>query len=110
MKRIYVIVPKKLDTKPAMKVTAGYAMAQVHHATVKAAKRLKLSENMTVIVLQVANEKSLVQTASRLHESHIYFQMYLDLVSARNNQPAFTGIVTTEVNEKPKCLSRKKLW
>jgi len=110
MKRIYVIVPKKLNTKPAMKVTAGYAMAQVHHATVKASKRLKLSENTTVIVLQVANEKSLVETASRLQESHIAFQMYLDLVSARSNQPAFTGIVTAEVEGKPKCLARKKLW
>lgn len=109
MKRIYVIVPKKLNTKPRMRVTAGYAIAQAHHATVKATKKFRLSENTTVVVLQVADERLLVRTAVRLNKARVRFYMYLDSVSARDNQWAYTAIVT-EPREKLKCLFRKKLW
>lgn len=109
-KRIYVIVAKKLKTKPPMKVEPGYAISQAHHATVMATKRFDLSPWWIVITLQVADTRELKKLASSLHNEKIPFVIYPDMVSRRNDQECVTAIVTTGVVGKPKCLKRKRLW
>lgn len=109
-KRIYVIVPKKLNTKPPMKVNSGYAIAQAHHATVRATRDFKLSPYETVIVLQVPDTRSLIRLSNRMAKDNVKHIIYADTVSRRKNVVHCTAIVTNELDEQPKCLRRKKLW
>lgn len=109
MKRIYVIVPKKLRSKPPVTVGCGFGMAQIHHATVKAAKRFKLSHRSAVVVLQVSNTTALERTVMLLTKSKIKFDAYWEL-SDRFKGQVMTCLVTNEQKKRLKILNDYKLW
>lgn len=109
MKRIYVIVPKKLRTKPPVTVGCGFAMAQIHHATVKAAKRFKLDHRAAVIVLEVPNTTALERLSLDLTTARIKFDAYWEQ-SDRFHGTAMTALVTNMQTKKLKQLSKLKLW
>ncbi len=109
MRRIYIVVPKKLRTTPPVKVTCGFAHAQVHHATVKACKRFKLSHLCAVIVMQVPNTASLNKLAVDLIQAGIKYESYWE-TSDRFKGKALTALVTNIQPGRMKEFDGLKLW
>lgn len=108
MKRIYVVVPRTLRTTPRVKVTCGYAAAQIHHATVKAAKRFKLSELAAVVVLQVPDTASFERLSMKLTTAGIKHDLYWETGNLFKGK-ALTALVTNIQPGRMKEFDRLKL-
>jgi hypothetical protein len=108
MKRIYIILPRKIDSKPPLMLTCGIAMAQIHHASIKASKSFNISVEDTVVILQVPGSMDLLDLSNELFVKGIRFAEYWE------ESVLFEGIeltaVVTEPTERLEMLDHLPLW
>lgn len=84
-------------------------MAQVHHATVLACKRFKLSEEVAVVILQVPDTKALKKLYEKIAAKHIRISVYWEKSNLFKGE-AITALVTSVQPRKMKIFSKLKLW
>ena len=108
MKRTYVIVPRKIDSKPPLTLSCGFAMAQIHHATAKAAKRFDINPDEIAIVLEVPDGRALFELSDELFLKGIRFIEYWE-ESHLFEGKELTALVT-EPSDVLESLSQVGLW
>lgn len=103
--KVYIIVPKTVDSKPPLTLSCGFAMAQIAHASMKAGHSFEHS----VIILEVSGSKELKETRTKLLQSGVWVESYWedsDLFTGK----VLTAIVVDPVDTTPDVLKDLKLW